>query len=409
MNTVTQRRLWWIGGHVLLFTVLPLSMAGCPQAGNHPPTANAGADQVVNTGASVTLNGSGSSDPDGNALTFFWEQKLGTPVALSSTSAAVVTFTAPASGTYLVFEMTVSDGKSSAVGKANVSVRPVELSAQIDEVLQRSVTEDPAAMGDFPNGWLVERPDAPPTPPDGSEIEEFKEQWANTKFAPVIEEDLLPGASRTVEVQVAGPSGLSGSVRWIGTASPLDVALVLDGSILAATGNAFQSGSTRGGTLLKCADDRGRARHDVRDQYVGWNSEGEARLGDHPPVIRSNNDVQDYDSVSRSPDTRTVDVGRGTCRGVLRRRRGGCADYIGFRGHRQRDDDHGSVWAARCPLPAGLSRNRSSGAFRNAGPSNGLPDGRGLHGHTAGHDIHQSAGPREDCSPGRPSWPSTAH
>jgi hypothetical protein len=250
MNTVAQRKMWWIGGHLLLFGLLPALMAGCPQAGNHPPTANAGGDQVVNAGASVTLDGSGSSDPDGNAITFFWEQKLGTPVSLSSTSASVVTFTAPASGTTLVFEMTVSDGKSSSVGKANVSVRPVELSAQVDEVLQRSVTQDPAAMGDFPNGWLVERPDAPPTPPDGSEIEEFKEQWANTRFAPVIEEDLASGATRTVEVQVAGPSGLSGSVRWVGTITPLNVIFALDGSILTATGNAYQLGSNRGGTLL---------------------------------------------------------------------------------------------------------------------------------------------------------------
>lgn len=43
---------------------------------NRPPVANAGPDQVIEAtspaGASVTLNGTGSSDPDGDTLTFAW-------------------------------------------------------------------------------------------------------------------------------------------------------------------------------------------------------------------------------------------------------------------------------------------------------------------------------------------------
>ncbi len=263
MNTVAQRRTWWIGGHVLLLCLLVPVLVGCRKPA--PPTANAGADQVVNTGAAVTLDGSGSSDPNGDAITFSWKQTLGTAVSLSSTSASVVTFTAPANGTTLVFELTVSDGQSSSVGTTHVAVRPVEQSANVEEKLQHSVTEDPAVMGDFPDGWQVSTLDGPPPPPAESEIDEFRDQLANTHFAPVIEEDLAPGATRTLDLQLSGPSGVSGRARWIGTIDPLDVTIALDGSIL-ATANPYHFGFNRGGAFLTAqATTSGHATFSVKN------------------------------------------------------------------------------------------------------------------------------------------------
>jgi len=53
---------------------------------NHPPTAVAGADQTVDCQVLVTLNGSGSSDPDGDILNYEWSSGgyvLGTNAILS--------------------------------------------------------------------------------------------------------------------------------------------------------------------------------------------------------------------------------------------------------------------------------------------------------------------------------------
>ncbi|MGV1010702.1 MAG: PIG-L family deacetylase, partial [Dermatophilaceae bacterium] len=44
---------------------------------NRTPVANAGPDQLVAPGASVQLTGLGSSDPDGDALTYAWTQTAG--------------------------------------------------------------------------------------------------------------------------------------------------------------------------------------------------------------------------------------------------------------------------------------------------------------------------------------------
>ena len=69
-----------------------------------PPAANAGPDLFVSPGASVTLDGSGSFDPDGDPLTFEWRDSSGTVVGTS----ALVTLTLPLGTHTLTLE--VSDG-----------------------------------------------------------------------------------------------------------------------------------------------------------------------------------------------------------------------------------------------------------------------------------------------------------
>jgi hypothetical protein len=76
-----------------------------------PPIANAGPDQTVASGATVQLDGSGSIDPAGQALTYMWTQTAGPlpPVTLSDPSSATPTFTAPTGPATLAFELQVCD------------------------------------------------------------------------------------------------------------------------------------------------------------------------------------------------------------------------------------------------------------------------------------------------------------
>ena len=122
--------------------------------------------------------------------------------------------------------------------------------AQVTEMRQRSVTEDPAVMGNFPNNWQLEKPSAPPIPPGESEIDEFQERLAKIQIAPLVLEDLAPGATRKVDLPLVGPSGLNGVVRWIGTINPLKVTVSLGGSPLATTGSTYHIGRDRGGASV---------------------------------------------------------------------------------------------------------------------------------------------------------------
>ena len=93
---------------------------------NSAPSAEAGSDQSVTAGATVTLSGTGS-DPDGDAITYSWSQKSGgTPVTLSDATSASPTFTAPSvtTSTDLVFTLTVSDDTLSASDTVTITVSP---------------------------------------------------------------------------------------------------------------------------------------------------------------------------------------------------------------------------------------------------------------------------------------------
>ncbi|MCK4793407.1 MAG: hypothetical protein KAV87_57290 [Desulfobacteraceae bacterium] len=94
---------------------------------NLPPVADAGDDQMVEDGNTVSLDSSKSWDPDGDVVSHLWKQTDGTPVTLSNPRAVNPTFAPPRSARteVLKFQVTVTDtGELSSADNVDINVYP---------------------------------------------------------------------------------------------------------------------------------------------------------------------------------------------------------------------------------------------------------------------------------------------
>jgi hypothetical protein len=131
---------------------------------NSRPVADVGANQTKDEGSLVTLDGLGSSDPDGgDTLSYQWVQTGGPTVVLSDDTAAQPTFSAPAvppGGAVFEFTLVVTDDdplnpKSSTPVTITVSVTNVNDPPRCD--LGRSVCLDSKIQN--ADGCLMWAPD----------------------------------------------------------------------------------------------------------------------------------------------------------------------------------------------------------------------------------------------------------
>jgi hypothetical protein len=89
---------------------------GDTETTNSVPVANAGSDQVLIVGATVTLTGEQSSDADQDSLSYLWSfnsTPSGSAASLSDESAISPTFVADTVGMYII-QLIVDDGEASS-------------------------------------------------------------------------------------------------------------------------------------------------------------------------------------------------------------------------------------------------------------------------------------------------------
>ena len=197
---------------------------------NSVPVANAGAAQSVLTGATATLDGTGSTDANGDTLTYSWvlSAPSGSSAALTSSTNAKPSFLADVSGTY-VASLIVNDGKansvvaSTRVTAATANTAPVASAGSAQTVtVTATVTLDGTASTDA-NGdtltyrWVLS------TKPSGSSTVLLLSTTSKPTFVPdkvgvyvatlIVNDGRADSASATVPITATatGLTGVSGS------------------------------------------------------------------------------------------------------------------------------------------------------------------------------------------------------
>jgi MYXO-CTERM domain-containing protein len=94
---------------LLVLSLLPPALAA-----GAAPSAEAGLGVLAYVGDTVVLNGTGSSDPEGDNLTYVWTQVQGAAVEIEGATTAEPSFVIEAPGAY-GFALVVNDGTTDSL------------------------------------------------------------------------------------------------------------------------------------------------------------------------------------------------------------------------------------------------------------------------------------------------------
>lgn len=187
---------------------------GAPGQTTHlPPIADAGSNQIVSEGTSVSLDGSKSSSTYGSIASYTWAQTAGPAVSLTGAGTSKPTFTAPdvgTQGTSLTFRLTVTDsGGLSSTDTCTVDVTHVNAAPMADAGPDQSVKEGTTVTL---NGANSTDPDDGITSYQWAQISGTSVSLSNTSSASptfLPPDVVLQGASLTFQLTVTDYGGLS--------------------------------------------------------------------------------------------------------------------------------------------------------------------------------------------------------
>ncbi len=212
---------------------------------NQPPIANAGPDQTVKVGRTVTLDGSASFDPEGSPLRFQWRivsAPSGSTAALTDADTESPTFVPDVVGDYVI-ELVVTDNRRQT-GSDLVLVRAVANRAPVAKAgPDQTVTVGTLVTLD---GSQSQDPDGDPitftwsfvSQPEGSTATLTDADTPKAKFTPDVAGDYIielivtdsDGAvsSDTVKVTAKAPARLKGDVDNDGDVDIIDAKLAAE-------------------------------------------------------------------------------------------------------------------------------------------------------------------------------------
>ncbi len=205
------------------------------RTGNSAPIADAGPDQVVDAGT-VTLDGSASFDPDGDAITYQWDQVAGPAADISGGTSAKAAFSAK-EGMLYSFRLTVKDSLGlAALARTSVTVKATP------KVVIRKFTASPTSVragNSSTLAWQVLNADEV----EITELGKVNPQAGTGQVTPadtttykLTARNKVSEVSDTVTVTVEKPS-----VRIVSfTASPANIQLGQASSLVWQTENADQ-------------------------------------------------------------------------------------------------------------------------------------------------------------------------